>query len=70
MAVFGPGTSRIDRHDLLPPRRSVGQLRIGGIRCSTAAGSGNPSFSLSAADRMTVLLTPALRLGSFEGTGR
>src|SRR5258707_12202326 len=32
------------------------QLRSGSIRCSTAAGSGHPSSSLSAADLMAVLL--------------
>ena len=32
------------------------QLRADSIRCSTAAGSGHPTSSLSAADLMAVLL--------------
>jgi transketolase len=37
------------------------QLRVDSIRCSTAAGSGHPSSSLSAADLMAVLLGKHLR---------
>ena len=37
------------------------QLRIDSLRCSTAAGSGHPTSSLSAADLMAVLLEHALR---------
>src|SRR5690349_9817516 len=37
------------------------QLRADSIRCSTAAGSGHPTSSLSAADLMAVLLTGHLR---------
>jgi transketolase len=37
------------------------QLRIDAIRCSTAAGSGHPTSSLSAADLMAVLLDGHLR---------
>ncbi|MDA8357804.1 MAG: transketolase [Actinomycetota bacterium] len=37
------------------------QLRIDAIRCSTAAGSGHPTSSLSAADLMAVLLAKHLR---------
>src|SRR5213592_1615436 len=37
------------------------QLRIDSIRCSTAAGSGHPTSSLSAADLMAVLLASHLR---------
>ncbi len=33
------------------------QLRVDSIRCSTAAGSGHPTSSMSAADLMAVLLT-------------
>jgi len=33
------------------------QLRVDSIRCSTAAGSGHPTSSMSAADVMAVLLT-------------
>ena len=37
------------------------QLRVDSIRCSTAAGSGHPTSSLSAADLMAVLVTQHLR---------
>ncbi|MBG0739546.1 transketolase [Paeniglutamicibacter antarcticus] len=37
-------------------RRLAGQLRVDSIRCSTSAGSGHPTSSLSAADLMAVLL--------------
>ena len=37
------------------------QLRIDSIRCSTAAGSGHPTSSMSAADLMAVLLARYLR---------
>src|SRR5438552_12878293 len=37
------------------------QLRIDSIRCSTAAGSGHPTSSLSAADLIAVLLAGHLR---------
>ena len=37
------------------------QLRVDSIRCSTAAGSGHPTSSMSAADLMAVLMTRHLR---------
>src|SRR5436190_22544949 len=37
------------------------QLRADSIRCSTTAGSGHPTSSLSAADLMAVLLVGHLR---------
>src|SRR5204862_6594000 len=37
------------------------QLRADSIRCSTAAGSGHPTSSLSAADLIAVLLAGHLR---------
>jgi transketolase len=37
------------------------QLRVDSIRCSTAAGSGHPTSSMSAADVMAVLLSRHLR---------
>src|SRR5947209_18233547 len=37
------------------------QLRADSIRCSTIAGSGHPTSSLSAADLMAVLLAAHLR---------
>ena len=42
-------------------RRLARQLRADSIRCSTAAGSGHPTSSLSAADLMAVLLAGHLR---------
>src|SRR5690349_1121088 len=37
------------------------QLRIDSIRCTTEAGSGHPTSSMSAADLMAVLLSKYLR---------
>src|SRR5271156_5094644 len=37
------------------------QLRVDSIRCTTAAGSGHPTSSMSAADLMSVLMTKFLR---------
>ncbi len=37
------------------------QLRVDSIRCTTAAGSGHPTSSLSAADLMAVLMSKYLR---------
>ncbi|PKV99876.1 transketolase [Amycolatopsis echigonensis] len=49
-------------HEDMPWMRELaGQLRVDSIRCSTAAGSGHPTSSLSAADLMAVLLTRHLR---------
>ncbi|MDJ0313592.1 transketolase [Arthrobacter sp. H35-D1] len=48
-----------DQFDLA--RRLAVQLRVDSIRCSTSAGSGHPTSSLSAADLMAVLLTEHLR---------
>ncbi|MDQ3815543.1 MAG: transketolase [Armatimonadota bacterium] len=42
-------------------RRLATQLRIDSIRCTTEAGSGHPTSSMSAADLMAVLLTSHLR---------
>src|SRR5437764_14533482 len=42
--------------------RTLGQqLRVDSIRCSSAAGSGHPTSSMSAADLMAVLLAKYLR---------
>jgi transketolase len=43
------------------------QLRVDSLRCSTAAGSGHPTSSLSAADLMAVLVTDFLRWGPKPG---
>jgi transketolase len=48
-----------ERLDLV--RRLATQLRVDSIRCSTRAGSGHPTSSLSAADLMAVLLVGHLR---------
>ena len=37
------------------------QLRVDSIRCSTSAGSGHPTSSMSAADLLAVLVTRHLR---------
>src|SRR5580698_3901339 len=37
------------------------QLRVDSIRCTTAAGSGHPTSSMSAADLMAVLMSKYLR---------
>ncbi len=37
------------------------QLRVDSIRCSTEAGSGHPTSSMSAADLMAVLMSESLR---------
>ncbi len=42
-------------------RELAAQLRVDSIRCSTEAGSGHPTSSLSAADLMAVLLASHLR---------
>jgi transketolase len=42
-------------------RELAQQLRVDSIRCSTAAGSGHPTSSMSAADVMAVLLARHLR---------
>jgi transketolase len=42
-------------------RQLAAQLRVDSIRCSTKAGSGHPTSSLSAADLMAVLLLGHLR---------
>src|SRR6516162_5016155 len=42
-------------------RELAQQLRVDSIRCSTSAGSGHPTSSMSAADVMAVLLARHLR---------
>ncbi len=53
---MAPTGSQIDLYQAL-----ARQLRADSIRCSTAAGSGHPTSSLSAADLMAVLLAGHLR---------
>jgi transketolase len=54
-ATAQPATTTAQWHELAQ------QLRVDSIRCSTAAGSGHPTSSLSAADLMAVLLAKYLR---------
>ncbi len=48
-------------HNLGTVRELAQQLRVDSVRCSTAAGSGHPTSSMSAADLMAVLLTHHFR---------
>ncbi len=55
-------TTALENPAQLETYRSVArQLRADSIRCSSAAGSGHPTSSMSAADLMAVLLTGHLR---------
>ncbi len=56
MATATEAATRLDLY-----RALARQLRADSIRCSTAAGSGHPTSSLSAADLMAVLLAGHLR---------
>ncbi len=56
MATATPTPAKIDLY-----RELARQLRADSIRCSTAAGSGHPTSSMSAADLMAVLLLGHLR---------
>ncbi len=49
-------TSPMTNEQLDLSRRLATQLRVDSIRCSTQAGSGHPTSSLSAADLMSVLM--------------
>ncbi|WP_335935527.1 transketolase [Streptomyces sp. PTD5-9] len=54
-AALGPGSALDEVFELAQ------QLRVDSVRASTAAGSGHPTSSLSAADLMAVLMTRHLR---------
>src|SRR5437773_12377678 len=54
-------TEQIATTDLEFARQLGQQLRVDSIRCSTAAGSGHPTSSLSAADLIAVLLAGHLQ---------
>jgi transketolase len=56
VATVSEAATRLDLY-----RSLARQLRADSIRCSTAAGSGHPTSSLSAADLMAVLLSGHLR---------
>jgi transketolase len=60
MTVIHPGTS-LDESALVDLRDLAAQLRVDSIRSSTAAGSGHPTSSLSAADLLAVLISRHLR---------
>ena len=51
----------LDRQDIDFLRDLGQQLRVDSIRCSTAAGSGHPTSSMSAADLIAVLISRHLR---------
>ena len=55
------GTVKLTGEQINLARRLATQLRVDSIRCSTRAGSGHPTSSLSAADLMAVLLVGHLR---------
>lgn len=59
MITHERSTTHQDRIDI---REIAAQLRVDALRCSTQAGSGHPTSSLSAADLMAVLLRDYLRL--------
>ncbi|TFD39916.1 transketolase [Cryobacterium sp. TMT1-19] len=56
-----PNTSKMGTEQVDLSRALATQLRVDSIRCSTRAGSGHPTSSLSAADLMSVLLLRHLR---------
>ena len=56
MATVAETGTKVDTY-----RDLARQLRVDSIRCSTAAGSGHPTSSLSAADLIAVLLAGHLR---------
>jgi len=56
MATASQTLTKVDLY-----RELARQLRADSIRCSTAAGSGHPTSSLSAADLMAVLLASHFR---------
>ncbi len=55
-------TATAERTWLQTARRVATQLRVHSIRMTTAAGSGHPTSSMSAADVMAVLVTRHLRI--------
>src|SRR5712692_4597490 len=54
-------TEALATTDLEFARQLGQQLRVDSIRCSTAAGSGHPTSSMSAADLIAVLVTRYLQ---------
>src|SRR6476620_10577477 len=62
-------TETIATTDLEFARQLGQQLRVDSIRCTTAAGSGHPTSSLSAADLMAVMMSKYLRFDWGEPRG-
>ena len=56
-----PVSEAVGVADLETVRELAQQLRVDSVRCSTSAGSGHPTSSMSAADLMAVLITRHLR---------
>ncbi|MEV1142628.1 transketolase [Micromonospora sp. NPDC049799] len=56
--------------DLTQLAELAAQLRVDSIRCSTRAGSGHPTSSLSAADLLAVLMSRHLRYDWADPRGR
>jgi hypothetical protein len=55
--MTAPTSTEMTRADTEVLRELGQQLRVDSIRCSTAAGSGHPTSSMSAADLIAVLLS-------------
>jgi len=61
MMAVDPGTSSTAQIDVGELHDLAQQLRVDSIRCSTSAGSGHPTSSMSAADMLAVLVARHLR---------
>jgi transketolase len=61
MTVTRGVTTTLSREEIDRLRELAAQLRVDSIRASTAAGTGHPSSSLSAADLLAVLMSRHLR---------
>ena len=59
--MAAPRSTTLERPGIEQVKELARQLRADSIRCSTPAGSGHPTSSLSAADLMAVLLARHLR---------
>src|SRR6266567_8290641 len=59
--VIRDAASTLGGQELARLRELAAQLRVDSIRSSTAAGSGHPTSSLSAADLLAVLISRHLR---------
>ena len=59
--MASPVSEAVGAADLETVRELAAQLRVDSIRCSTSAGSGHPTSSMSAADLLAVLVARHLR---------